>query len=184
MELPRRHLLAASLILVGVVALIAWQLLPQGSQPSTPVAQKEAPALPPQSELPAATSSANSPAPAVDAPVANVLHGRAFDVVTGEPVKKFEIVWRQPREERWQFFKSRERTFETSDGRFEYTDVPPGKWIVTVTAAGYQRFELPDVRIADGPRQEILLPLQKATPCTVASMTRPRARASRPASTC
>jgi len=161
MELLRRHRLAASLTLIGVVALIAWQLLPEASQPSTPVAQGEAPASPPPSEPPSVTSSASSPAPAAEAPVANVLHGRAFDVVTGEPVTKFEIVWRQPQEERWQTFKSRERTFETSDGRFEYTDVPSGRWIVTVTAPGYQRFELPDVRITHGPRQELLLPLQK-----------------------
>jgi hypothetical protein len=102
-----------------------------------------------------------NPAAAAEAPVANVLRGRAFDAVTGEPVTRFEILWRQPPEERWQLFKSRERTFETTDGRFEYIDVLPGKWIVTVTARGYQRFELPDVRITTGPQQELLLPLQK-----------------------
>ncbi|WP_116811353.1 MSCRAMM family protein [Steroidobacter cummioxidans] len=162
MELLRRLRLAASLILVGVLALLGWQLLPETLQPTTPDTQQQAlPTPPPSAEAPSSASSAVIPAPAAEAPVANVLRGRAFDAVTGEPVTRFEIVWRQPREERWQFFKSRERTFETTDGRFEYTDVLPGKWIVTVTARGYQRFELPDIRITTGPQQELLLPLQK-----------------------
>jgi hypothetical protein len=162
MELLRRLRPAASLILVAVLALIGWQLLPETSRPSTPGPQQQAPASPPPSAAtPSSASSANTRAPAAEAPVANVLRGRAFDAVTGEPVTTFEIVWRQPPEERWQLFESRERTFQTTDGRFEYTDVPPGKWIVTVTARGYQRFELPDVRITTGPQQELLLPLQK-----------------------
>lgn len=163
MELQRSHRLGLSLILVGVLALIGWQLLPDSSQPTAPAAEQEAePASrPPLAETPASASSADVPLPAADAPVENVLRGRAFDAVTGEPVTKFEIVWRQPHDERWQYFKSRERTFQTVDGRFEYTDVLPGRWIVTVTAPGYQRFELPDVRITNGPQQELLLPLQK-----------------------
>lgn len=163
MELLRRHRLALSLILIGVVALIAWQLRPETSQPTTPATQQQVLAsAPPSAEAPSSAPSADIPAPAAEAPVANILRGRAFDAVTGEPVTKFEIVWRQPLGERWQFFNARERTFETSDGRFEYTNVPPpGRWIVTVTARGYQRFELPDVRITTGPQQELLLPLQK-----------------------
>jgi hypothetical protein len=162
MESLRRLRLASILLLVAVLALIGWRLLPERSQPTTPEVQRQAPpASSPSVEPPSSAPPANIPAPAAEAPVANVLRGRAFDVVTGEPVKNFEIVWRQPREERWQLFKSRERKFETSDGRFEYTDVPPGKWIVTVTAPGYQRFELPDIRITNGPQQELLLPLQK-----------------------
>lgn len=160
MEWPRRHRLVASLILLAAVALIAWQLLPESSPPSTPAAQRQAPVVPPV-EAPSPASSANIPAPAAETPVANVLRGRAFDAVTGEPVTNFEIVWRQPRAERWQLFNSQERTFQTTDGRFEYTDVPPGKWIVTVTARGYQRFELPEVRITTESQQELLLPLQK-----------------------
>lgn len=162
MELLRRLRPAASLILVGVLAWIAWQLLPETSQPTTPAAQPQALASPPP---PAKTSlvapAANFPASATEAPVANVLRGRAFDAVTGEPVMKFEIVWNQLPEERWQRFASRERTFETTDGRFEYTDVPSGKWMITVTARGYQRFELTDVKITSGLQQELLLPLQK-----------------------
>lgn len=117
--------------------------------------------LPPPAEAPSAATSEDIPAPAAGARVGNILRGRAFDFATGEPVKKFEIVWRQPRDEQWQLFNSRERTFETSDGRFEYTDVPRGRWIVTVTAPGYQRFQLPEVRITGAPEQELLLPLQK-----------------------
>jgi len=160
--LLRRMRLAAGLIVVGVLALIGWRLLPVMSQPTTPKVQQQAPPeSSPSAAAPSSAPSADIPRPAAEASVANVLRGRAFDVVTGEPVTKFEIVWRQPPGERWQLFESRERKFETSDGRFEYTDVPPGRWIVSVTAPGYQRFELPNLRITTGPQQELLLPMQK-----------------------
>ncbi len=159
MELLRRHSLAASLILIGLLALIGWRLLPESPQPSLPT--PEAPASPPASAQSPAAASTDIPASATEAPVSNVLRGRAFDVITKEPVTSFKIVWRQPSGERWQFFDSRERSFETRDGSFEYTNVPAGRWIVSVTAPGYQRVELPDVRITDSPRQELLLPLHK-----------------------
>jgi 5-hydroxyisourate hydrolase-like protein (transthyretin family) len=162
MEWLRRHRLAVGLILVVAIALLSWQLLPDTSELATPAA-RQAVTAPTSVKRPSPAPSADVPAPAAEpsAASASILRGRAVDAVTGEPVLKFEIRWRELFGEARRPFNSRQRTFETTDGRFEYTDVPPGKWTLIVTARNYQRFELPEFSITSGAPQELLLPLQK-----------------------
>jgi hypothetical protein len=163
MEWLRRHRFAAGLLLVLVVALIGWQLLPDRSQSPTSATPDVATASPPTVETPSPPPSANVSVPAEEAADASAgaLRGRAFDAITNEPVRRFEVTWREPIGEPKQQFDARRRTFETNDGSFEYTNVPPGKWGMIVTARGYQPFELPELKVTGGVAQEVLLPLQK-----------------------
>jgi hypothetical protein len=170
MEWLRRHPLAAGLILLLVVALLGWQWLPEEAPPPASAARHAPTQSPPTGETPSpASASPSPPAPAdvsvpADEPArasVGALRGRAFDAFTDEPMTKFEITWREPIGEPRQQFASRRRTFETTDGRFEYTDVPAGKWGIIVTARGYQRFEVPELKITGGTEQEVLVPLQK-----------------------
>jgi protocatechuate 3,4-dioxygenase beta subunit len=163
MELLRRHRFAAGLILILVVALLGWQLQRDDSSLPIPTAPEVAPPSSLSGESPSPVPSANIPASAdesIDTSV-GALRGRAFDAITNEPVRTFEIMWREPIGEPRQQFDSRRQTFRTTDGRFEYPNVPPGKWSIIVTARGYQRFELPELRVASEAVQEVQLPLQK-----------------------
>jgi hypothetical protein len=168
MELLIRHRLAAGVMLILVVSLLGWQLLPHDSRPGTPptpaardVTSASQPTAEQSAPLTRSSAAVSMPAdPLADAPD-STLRGRAFDAITDEPVRRFEITWREPIGEPRKQFNSRRRTFETTDGRFEYTDVPPGKWGMIVTARGYQRFELPALQVTSGAEQEVMVPLQK-----------------------
>lgn len=163
MDLLRRHGLVTALIGILVVALLGWQLLSDDPRPTEPT-DRQVTATSPRIEerpSPAPSSDVSIPADEPSDAVGGALRGRAFDAITNEPVPKFEVTWREPVGEPRQQFESRQRTFQSSDGRFEFTDIPPGKWSLIVTARGYQRFELPVIKVTGGAAQEVMLPLQK-----------------------
>jgi hypothetical protein len=55
------------------------------------------------------------------------------------------------------------RTFSSADGRFEWEYPPAGEWTLAATAAGYQRFELADLRLPVAePAEDLVLLLRQA----------------------
>src|SRR6185295_16771975 len=55
-----------------------------------------------------------------------------------------------------------DQAFQSDDGTFELTEVPPGKWTVRGSAAGYRSAEASGVDVAEGETKEgIVLQLKK-----------------------
>ncbi len=55
-----------------------------------------------------------------------------------------------------------DQTFQSDDGTFELTDVPPGKWTIRGAAAGYRSAETSGVEVGEGETKEgIVLSLKK-----------------------
>lgn len=89
-----------------------------------------------------------------------VFRGRVIDAVSREPIREFTVELRQWRP-RAQPAPQVKRTFRTKDGRFVYRGLPTGTWTILTTAAGYQRFDIPDVPISDSEStQELLIPMR------------------------
>ncbi|WP_116808671.1 carboxypeptidase-like regulatory domain-containing protein [Steroidobacter cummioxidans] len=88
-----------------------------------------------------------------------VFSGRVIDAVSREPIREFTVELQQPRPSK-DPPRQIKQSFRTQDGRFTYRGLPTGTWSVFTTAAGYQRFDMPDVRISEGEQpQEILIPM-------------------------
>ncbi|MGH9398801.1 MAG: carboxypeptidase regulatory-like domain-containing protein, partial [Thermoanaerobaculia bacterium] len=57
---------------------------------------------------------------------------------------------------------SGDQSFQSSDGAFELSEVPPGKWTIRASASGYRNSEVSDVAVAEGETKEgIVLSLKK-----------------------
>jgi len=57
---------------------------------------------------------------------------------------------------------SGDRSFQSSDGTFELTDVPPGKWTIRASATGYRTADVSGVEVAEGETKEgVVLSLKK-----------------------
>ncbi|MCI4354629.1 MAG: carboxypeptidase regulatory-like domain-containing protein, partial [Thermoplasmata archaeon] len=55
-----------------------------------------------------------------------------------------------------------DQTFQSDDGTFELTDVPPGKWTIRGAAAGYRSAETSGVEVGEGETKEgVVLSLKK-----------------------
>jgi protocatechuate 3,4-dioxygenase beta subunit len=71
----------------------------------------------------------------------NPLRGRVLDVASGLPIETFEIDVAPG--SRTANAQAGSRAFSSEDGRFEWTDLPPGQLRVGARASGYPRIELP-----------------------------------------
>lgn len=80
-----------------------------------------------------------------------VLRGRVFDAGSGRPIQKFRVLFqRRPTNPLVTSEYPGSRTFESSDGRFEWSNVQSGAWTITIDAPGYQLKALKGLRIPQG----------------------------------
>ena len=99
--------------------------------------------------------------PTLDASRFGTLRGRVIDAVTWQPVQEFEVQFHGTQRTKMGDEAPGMRTFKSADGRFEWEYLPPGKWMVTASAPGYQRFETSGLRIRGGQTTaEIVLPMR------------------------
>ncbi|HEY7641100.1 MAG TPA: carboxypeptidase-like regulatory domain-containing protein [Steroidobacteraceae bacterium] len=99
----------------------------------------------------AAAPSELAPA-ALSAAIGVTFRGRVIDAVTRKPVRTFEVqlirvhhddhIYRQE--------DPLTRTFQSSTGRFAWTDMQAGTWIAWISARGYQRFDLDEFNVEAG----------------------------------
>ena len=55
-----------------------------------------------------------------------------------------------------------DRSFQSADGSFELTDVPPGKWTIRASASGYRAADVSGVEVAEGETKDaVVLSLKK-----------------------
>jgi hypothetical protein len=101
-----------------------------------------------------------TPSPA--ASTTSTLRGRLIDAVTRRPVaQEFTVrLMRVQRGPEWREEQPLERTFQSEKGRFAWSDVPADTWKATVSAHGYQQFDLGELQLAAGKKtREIVMPL-------------------------
>ncbi len=98
---------------------------------------------------------------------AGTVRGRVEDGDTKKPVTDFTISRSGPRGGGGiQIAIGRaaggDQTFQSEDGSFELTDVPPGKWTIRGAAAGYRSAEASGVEVGEGETKEgVVLSLRK-----------------------
>lgn len=81
------------------------------------------------------------------------LRGRVQDAETLTPVQTFKIT---------SAYGLNPKTFNSEDGSFELTSLPPGRWSFTAVAAGYQPAEVKAIEIHPGePTQPVVFSLLK-----------------------
>lgn len=90
---------------------------------------------------------------------AGTVRGRVEDADTKKPVTDFTISRGGPRGGGggFQMMLGRggsEQSFQSEDGTFELTEVPPGKWTVRGSAAGYRAAEASGVEVGEGETKE------------------------------
>ena len=117
-----------------------------------------------------ATLQKNVTPPAADLAIvlktAGAVRGRVEDGDTKRPVTDFSISRSGPRGGGGiQIAIGRgggDQTFQSDDGTFELTDVPPGKWTIRGAAAGYRSAEASGVEVGEGETKEgVVLSLKK-----------------------
>jgi hypothetical protein len=80
-----------------------------------------------------------------------VLRGRVFDAGTGRPIQKFQVLFqRRPSNPLLTAEYPGNRTFESNEGRFEWSDLQSGLWTITIDAEGYQLKAIAGLRIPQG----------------------------------
>jgi hypothetical protein len=152
---------AGLVLIVGLVlclVLLGREILrPDAAEPDS----SEKVAVLAESPVVAPPATIAQPAPAV-IPAADVsspggtLRGHVIDAVTREAVREFEVEFHQPGGR-----STGVRTFRAEDGRFEWSGIPPRAWIITVSARGYQRFDMNQVLIEAGTAREFVIPLRR-----------------------
>jgi carboxypeptidase family protein len=93
---------------------------------------------------------------------AGAFRGRLIDAVSRQPVtQEFEVqLIRVQRGPEWRQEDPLTRTFQSDLGRFAWNDLPAETWRATVSAHGYQRFDLGEVTTGTGKRtREVVMPL-------------------------
>jgi protocatechuate 3,4-dioxygenase beta subunit len=173
MDLPDRRRVLLGAVLVGVLALVlvGWWVMGQQAadtaEPSEGAASSEAvPAAPsspaPKSPSPAVAAASVSPIASQASSTLGSFRGRVIDAAARGPVRAFEVRFDGGRPTGTAVEAPGTRKFDSEDGRFEWTALSPGNWIVSVVAPGFQRFELADLKIEAGLRTpEIVLPLRR-----------------------
>jgi Carboxypeptidase regulatory-like domain len=159
----RRSVVVALVLLAGLAFVGRWLVsrdAPPEAPPGSQVASinppaAEPPQTPPSVEAEAATASAMAPPSSSLA----TFRGRVTDAVTHQPVREFEVAFH-----RTQWSSSSDppgaRVYQSEDGRFEWRGVAPGAWLLTVSARGYQRFELEGVIPNDVAPRELIVPMR------------------------
>ncbi len=97
---------------------------------------------------------------------AGTVRGRVEDADTKRPVTDFTVSRGGPRGGggiQVAFGRAGgDQTFQSEDGAFELTDVPPGKWTIRGSAAGYRSAEASGVEVGEGETKEgVVLSLKK-----------------------
>jgi hypothetical protein len=97
---------------------------------------------------------------------AGTVRGRVEDADTKKPVTDFTIARSGPRGGGpMQIMIGRgggDQAFQSEDGTFELTEVPPGKWTVRGSAAGYRSAEVSGVEVGEGETKEgVVLEMKK-----------------------
>jgi len=101
-----------------------------------------------------------------------VIRGRVEDSATNRPVSEFTASYAESRGGfaggvRIVMGGPNEKVFQSSDGSFELTDVPPGKWNVKASSAGYRPAEVSGIEIGEGETKEaVVLSLKKGAVVT------------------
>jgi Carboxypeptidase regulatory-like domain len=140
---------AFALGLAAVACLVvAWWALRSHEAPVAPAPSASTPpalSTPPKPEEPANVA---APLPR-SGPALSAIRGRVIDAATREPVREFELRFAE-----WGR-SSNQRTpdpqkFHTDDGRFEWQQLPPGRWSLVAQAAGYQPFLLDSLVLVEG----------------------------------
>jgi hypothetical protein len=117
-----------------------------------------------------ATQQKNVTPPAADIAVvlktAGTVRGRVEDAETKKPITDFTVGRSGPRGGGpMQIMIGRgggDQAFQSEDGSFELTEVPPGKWTVRGTAAGYRSAEASGIEIGEGETKEgVVLQLKR-----------------------
>ncbi len=99
---------------------------------------------------------------------AGTVRGRVEDSDTKKPITDFSISRSGPRGGGGIQFRigrgEGDQTFQSDDGTFELTDVPPGKWTIRGTAGGYRSAEASGVEVGEGETKEgVVLSLKKGS---------------------
>lgn len=156
-----------ALLAVGVLLLARqWVSTPNDEVP----AHASATAIQPTEPEPGEAGSTGIEAGAIDAtpsvatPASTTgatFRGRIIDAATRRPVREFEIkLIRIQRGDSYREEPPLTQTFQTTNGRFAWNDVPAGTWTATVSAHGYRQFRLAQVSVvASKPLREVTMPL-------------------------
>ncbi|HKU28772.1 MAG TPA: hypothetical protein VJQ54_25095, partial [Candidatus Sulfotelmatobacter sp.] len=154
MNLGRSSIGILTLILGLIVA--AWWLLRSPETPESPSAGSS-PTRPP------VVATRPSPQNVAPQPITTLatFRGRVIDAATHAPIREF--VWRFEESGRTSYDRvPGPKQFHTDDGRFEWPQLPPGRWSLIAKAAGYQPFSLTALELAEGQStSEILVPLTR-----------------------
>jgi hypothetical protein len=111
--------------------------------------------VPPEDSKAGGTVSQQAP------PGPGVFRGRVIDAATSAPIREFTVEL-QPTPQRKEPAAEIKQSFRTKDGRFIYRGLPSGTWTIFITAASYQRFNMPAARILEDQQpQEILIPMRR-----------------------
>jgi protocatechuate 3,4-dioxygenase beta subunit len=127
-----------------------------GETPSPDATDEKVPAAH-ASVVPAKTSSASALSASF-----STFRGRIIDAATRQPVREFvvEFLGTQPTKKGDEAPGA--RTFTSEDGRFEWDFLPPGQWAVTISASGYQRFDVVPLRLKAGESTpELVVPMRR-----------------------
>jgi protocatechuate 3,4-dioxygenase beta subunit len=95
---------------------------------------------------------------------AGILRGRLEDAETKRPITDFSVSYSAPRTGGFmmRFGGSNDRSFQSSDGSFEMTEVSPGRWVLRGSAPGYRSAEVGPVELAEGETKDgLVLSLRK-----------------------
>ncbi len=160
MERPKHR----RLILTGIVLLAAGALLlgrhwifnktAPAPAPVTAVATEPVQTQPGEADLPAVETAATSAPARAPAPAAITggFRGRVIDAATRRPVKEFEVrVIRHYVEEN--VHREDEpiaKMFQAETGRFAWSGLQVATWTASVSARGYQQFDITGLKIAAG----------------------------------
>ncbi len=159
------------IVIVGLVlglALLGRELFgPSDVEPApasvakiAAVAEPPAPAAPSAAAQSAPPAEVATPAPNVSSSGAT-LKGLVIDAATRQPVREFNMEFHALHQPQPGDVAPGARTFRTKDGRFEWSDIPPRRWIVTTSARGYQRLDLDGLQLSTDDPTEVVMPLQR-----------------------
>jgi protocatechuate 3,4-dioxygenase beta subunit len=96
------------------------------------------------------------------------IRGRIEDAATKRPVTDFTASYADSRGQLAGGVRvvmgldEREKAFQSPDGSFELSNVPPGKWSVRAASPGYRPAEVSGIEVGEGETKEgVVVPLQK-----------------------
>ena len=168
MERPQhRRFLVAGFVLAGAVLLLLGRHWTSEPDPTPEVAnaplrsafQPHVEEGRPVGVVPAAQETAEESSAPIPATAAG-FRGRIIDAVTRQPVPQFEVQLFRVKREAYTEDPPITRSFKSPTGRFAWKDVEAGDWRATVSAPGYQLFNVDEFQIREGKAmRELVMPL-------------------------